>query len=57
MAYPITISVDWLLVNRLTRAAKTSLLSAEFFNPNRVQFTYDLIFLGKLNEARDLELA
>ncbi len=33
---------------------KTSLLSAEFFNPNRVQFTYDLIFLGKLNEAPEI---
>lgn len=35
----------------LNPLTKTSLLSAEFFNPNQTQFTYDLIFLGKLNDA------
>ncbi|MCC6507675.1 MAG: putative Ig domain-containing protein, partial [Pirellulaceae bacterium] len=35
----------------LNPLGKTSFLSAEFFNPNQTQFTYDLIFLGKLNDA------
>ncbi len=35
----------------LNPLGKTNLLSAEFFNPNQTQFTYDLIFLGTLNDA------
>ena len=34
----------------LTPRGKTGFLSAEFFNPNKTQFTYDLVFYGKLNE-------
>ncbi len=34
----------------LTPRSKTGFLSAEFYNPNQTQFTYDLVFYGKLNE-------
>jgi RHS repeat-associated protein len=34
----------------LNPRSKTGLLSAQFYNPNLTQFTYDLVFLGKLNE-------
>lgn len=34
----------------LNPAGKTGFLSAAFLNPNQVQFTYDLVFFGKLND-------
>ncbi len=34
----------------LAPQGRTSLLSVAFFNPNQTQFTYDLVFLGRLNE-------
>ncbi len=34
----------------LNPGSQTGLLSASFFNPNQAQFTYDLIFFGKLNQ-------
>ncbi len=34
----------------LAPQGETSLLAVAFFNPNQTQFTYDLVFLGRLNE-------
>ena len=37
--------------NTLAPGGTTDYQSLEFLDPNRVQFTYDLVFLGKLNHA------
>ncbi len=35
--------------------SKTGFLTAEFYNPNKTQFTYDLVFYGKLNEPPQIQ--